>query len=169
MIYESGRPFSSLDSFNVTLCRPTAFAGGTTDARGDKDGADVAHTLFTVTGDVLVRLYGVCTTDLAGATATVQVGVTGNTASLIALTTATDIDANEIWPDTTPVVGVELLANVLGPYIVVNGLDIIETVATADITSGNTYYVCLWRPLSVGQDAAGNSIAGNIVAAGTQI
>ena len=168
MIYDgNSRPFSALDSYNVAICRPTAFAGATANARGDSGGTDTAHTLFTVTGDVLVRLWGVCTTLLAGASATLSVGVTDNTALLLALTTATDIDANEIWNDATPAIG-DTLANITGPFVIPNGLDIIETTATADITSGNVYYICLWRPVSVGLDAAGVSIAGNVVAAGTQ-
>ena len=168
MIYDNGRPFSSLDSFNVEICRPTAFVGGTTNARGDKDGTDAAHTLFTITGDVIVKFYGVCMNLLAGATATLEVGVTGNTAGLIPQTLATDIDANEIWINSVPILGVEAIGNI-PENIIVNGLDIIETAATADITSGNIYYICLWRPLTTGQDAAGVSIVGNVVKAGTQI
>lgn len=143
------QPHFTLDSFNVVKCEPSAFAGGTTNARGDDGGTSDPLTLFTVTGDVLVRIFGVCTTNLASAGGgTLEVGVTGNTAALIAQTTATDIDANEIWNDNAPAVGTDTLANLTGPHIIVNGLDIIETTATADITAGNIYYICLWRPLS---------------------
>lgn len=139
----------TLDSFNAEKCAPTPFAGGTTNARGDDGGTSDPFTLFNVTGDVLARVWGVCTTLLSSAGGgTLEVGVTGNTAALIAQTTATDIDANEIWNDASPVLGVETLANIAGPFVVANGLDIIETVGTADITSGNIYYICLWRPLS---------------------
>lgn len=144
----NGNVFQNIDSFGTAISAPTAFAGGTANSRGDDGGTSDPFTLFTVTGDVLVRIFGVCTTLLAGATATLEVGVTGNTAALIALTTATEIDANELWNDTTPGVGTDTLANITGPHVIVNGLDIIETVATADITSGQIYYVCLWRPLS---------------------
>jgi len=146
---DNRHPLTNIDSYFVTTCVPTAFAGGTTNARGDNDGTSDPFTLFNVTGDVILKIYGVCTTLLAG-TGTLEVGVTGNTAALIAQTTGTDIDANEIWNDASPVLGVETYANILGPYVVVNGLDIIETVGTADITSGNIYYVCLWRPLTPG-------------------
>lgn len=139
---------AALDSLNVARVAPTAFNGGTANARGNDGGTNDPFTLFTVTGDVLVRLFGVCTTLLAGATATLEVGVTGNTAALIAQTTATDIDANELWNDSTPAVGTDTLANITGPHVIVNGLDIIETVGTTSITSGNIYYICLWRPLS---------------------
>lgn len=141
-------PHYSLDSFNVTKAVPTAFAGGTTNARGDDGGTNDPYTIFNVTGDVLVRVYGVCTSDLISAGGgTLSLGVTGNTAMLIASTTATDIDVNEIWNDASPAIG-DTLANIAGPFVIPNGLDIIETVGTADITAGNIYYVCLWRPLS---------------------
>lgn len=162
-------PFSSLDTFAVAVCRPPAFTGGTADTRGDNGGTNDPYTLFTVTGDVLVRIFGVCTTDLAGATATLEVGLTGNTAALIAQTTATDIDVNDIWNDTAPTVGTDTLANITGPHVIVNGLDIIETVGTADITSGNVYYICLWRPLVQVTSADGTDLTGKVVAAGTQI
>jgi len=137
------------EGWEVAYATPSAFDGATADARGNDGGANDPFKLFTITGDVLVRIFGVCTTLLAGATATLEVGVAGNTAGLIAQTTGTDIDANEIWRAATPAgVGAELLSDVLGPYIVVNGLDISELVATADITSGQIYYICIWRKLS---------------------
>lgn len=142
-------PFQNIDSFGVVTTAPSAFVGGTANAHGDSGGTGNPLTLFTVTGDVLVRIFGVCTTLLTSAGGgTLEVGVAGNTAALIALTTATEIDANEIWSDTTPTLGVDTLASVLGPYIIVNSLNIIETTATADITAGAVRYVCLWRPLS---------------------
>lgn len=141
--------------WQVATSRPLAFAGGTANKRGNDGGTKDPQPLFTVTGDVLVRIWGVCTVDLAGATATLSVGVTGAVAGLIALTTATDIDASEIWNDATPAAGVELLSNVLGPYIIEDGNDIIETVATANITSGQVYYICLWMPLSLDGNVVG--------------
>lgn len=148
-----------LNVFNKEIARPGPFAGATTDARGDTAGTGNPKTIFTVTGDVLVRVFGVCTVDLAGATGTVSVGVTGNTAALIALETATEIDVGGIYVSATQVLGAVALSSVTGPFVVVNGLDIIETVATADITSGNIYYVCLWTPLSEDGkvQAAGNA------------
>lgn len=147
IIDPNGHELSALDSFNVAVSRPSAFTGGTPNTRGADGGTSDPFTLFTVTGDVLVRIFGVCTVDIAGATATLEVGVAGNTALLIAQTVGTDIDANKIWSDTTPTIG-DTLASVLGPFVVPNGLDIIETVGTTDVTGGNIYYVCLWRPLS---------------------
>lgn len=150
MLYTNNSPHNTLDSFNIAVATPTAFAGGTTNARGDDGGTSDPLTLFQVTGDVLVGIYGVCTVDLASAGGgTVSVGVTGNTAVLIPLTTGTDIDQNEVWVDTTPSVG-SIPIDEITFYVIANGLDIIETIGTADVTAGNIYYVCLWRPLTPG-------------------
>ena len=136
---ENKNPFDALDSFNVLKITPSAFTGAA-NARGDKDGTQAAFPLF-----------GVVTTTLVGA-GTLEVGVASNTASLIAqVADATILAENEIWNDATPTeteVGVGLLSNITGPHIVVNGVDIIETCAGTDITAGNIYYICLWRPLS---------------------
>lgn len=128
------------------------FAGGTPNARGDYDGTGNPTTLFTVTGTVMVVVFGHCKTDLAGASATIEVGVAGNTAGIIAQTTGTDIDATEVWRDATPAVLVEALND---PLVIVGGGDIIETVATANLTGGVIDYYCLWFPLS----ADGNVVA----------
>lgn len=137
-----------IDAYNVAICSPSAFVGGTSNARGDKDGTNASYKLFNVTGTVLVKIFGVCTVDLEGA-GTLEVGVTGNTAALIAqIADATGLDVGDIWADATPTLGATLFADVLGPYIVANGLDIYEKCASTDITAGNIYYVCLWRPLS---------------------
>ena|SRR3990167_9421936 len=145
---ENKNPFDALDSFNVLKITPSAFTGAA-NARGDKDGTQAAFPLFTVTGEVLMRIFGVVTTTLVGA-GTLEVGVASNTASLIAqVADATILAENEIWNDATPTeVGAGLLSNITGPHVVVNGVDIIETCAGTDITAGNIYYICLWRPLS---------------------
>jgi len=137
---------ASLNDFRVVKAAPAAFTGATDSTHGDKDNTPTTN-LFAVTGDVLVGIFGVCTTSLTGTSGTVEVGVSGNTAALIPKTTATEIDANDIWLDTSPSVGVDVTDS-LSFYIVVNGLDIIETVATTDIATGQIYYICLWRPLS---------------------
>lgn len=144
------KQLNPLDGYEVAVSKPGVFVG-TGALRGDKDTGHTT-TLFQVNGDVIVRIFGVCTVDVAGASGTLEVGVTGNTAALIAMTTATDIDAGKIWSDTTPTLGVDTLASVLGPFLVVNGSDIIETVKTTDLSGGNIYYVCMWKPLTPGSN-----------------
>lgn len=115
-------------------------------------GAQGTTAIFTVTGDVLASVFAVCTEDLAGATATISLGLIGNTTAWIAATTATDLDANESWVDNAPGIGEAPTAVRIAPQ----GADITFTVATADITDGTLIFYCLWRPLSSD---------GNIVAA----
>jgi hypothetical protein len=121
------------------------FAGGTTNDPGDFDGTGNPATLFTVTGVVAMKLFALCTVDLVGATATLIVGTAKNTNGLIASTTATDLDANELWHDATPDASVEL-SSVAAEKIVAQ--NVIQTAGTANITAGSLTYVCLWRPLT---------------------
>ena len=146
-------PLYALDSFHSEKSVPGAFAGATTNARGDDGGTSDPYTLFSVVGDVLVGVYGVCTVDLVSAGGgTLGLGTTNNTTAFIAATTATAIDANELWMSTTPTIDMPI--DSLTFYIVGNGEDIVEVVGTADITAGNIYYNCLWRPLTHGSSVS---------------
>lgn len=106
-------------------------------------GATGATTLFTVTGTVLVQVFAVCSTDLtSGGAATLEVGISGNTAALLAQTTATGIDAGEIWIDTGPAT-VELL-----PAQSIVAASIIQTIGTTTVSGGVLTYYCIWSPVS---------------------
>lgn len=121
------------------------FAGGTSNAIGDKDGSLATFPIFTVTGDVMVFVFGICKTDLVGG-GTLEVGVAGNTAALLAqIADATTLDANEVYLDATPALaeGVDFKAN-----IIAGGLDISGKVTTTDITAGVVDFYCFYRPLS---------------------
>lgn len=120
------------------------FAGGTTNAIGDDGGTQDPFTIFTVAGAAIVKVIGICTTDLAG-TGGLEVGVTGSTAGIIALTAGTGINQKEIWHDATPDAFVEA-STVLAEKIVSS--NIIGTVSTGDITSGVIKFICLWKPLT---------------------
>ena len=127
------------------LDKVVTFAGGTTNDVGDYDGTGNPHTLFNVSGTVRMRILAKCSVDLVGNSATLEVGTALNTAGLIAQTTATAIDANEIWHDATPDASVEA-TTVLAEKIV--SQNVIQTVATANITAGKITYTCIWYPLS---------------------
>ena len=128
------------------VSKSMTFDGATTNDPGDLTGTGNPATLFTVTGSVLAEVFGVVGTSLGGATATVAVGVAGNTGAVIATTTATDLDAGMGWDDNGPALGEQ---HVIGTAVILGaGLDIIQTVATADVTSGQITYYCFWRPLS---------------------
>lgn len=123
------------------------FVGGTANAIGDYDGTGDPFDIFTVTGTVKIKLYAICSTLLEGGSATIEVGVTGGTALLIAQTTATTIDLNEIWHDATSDSPVEL-DTVAPEKIVANSLNIIGTTATANITAGVIKFICIWKPIT---------------------
>ena len=127
------------------LKKTITFDGGTTNAIGDFDGTGNPVTLFTVTGFVELKIYAVCTTSLTGASSTVEVGTSTNTAGLIAQTTATDIDVGEIWHDASPDSSVEPAT--VAPSELVNG-NIILTVGTANTTAGVIDFYVVWRPIS---------------------
>ena len=135
-----------LNDLGVQVKNTVTFAGGTPNAIGDIDGTSNPYTLFTVTGEVMIRVFGHCTTLLGdgGDTGTVEIGISGNTASLIAQTTATDINANEIWVDTGPATVESLPAY----SILVNGTDIELLCGTEDITSGVIDFYAYWIPIS---------------------
>lgn len=114
------------------------FVTGTTGATG-------SHTLFTVTGNVLATVFGICDTNLTGA-ATIEVGTANNTASLLAqIADATNLDDGENWVDATPETEVSAIP---GIKIINDGADITLTIGSTAVTAGVVDFYCLWRPLS---------------------
>lgn len=140
----NGRVIMDSDWANVAS-KVMTFAGATANDPGDYDGTGNPATLFTVTGAVLLRIMAVCSVDLAGASATIEVGTAKDTDAFIATTTGTDIDANEIWHDATPDNSVEA-STVLAEKVVVQ--NVIQTVGTANLTAGKITYYAFWYPLS---------------------
>lgn len=138
--YDSPLPVST--SYSGRLATKTVtYSALTTGATG-------AHTLFTVKGSVFAKIFAVCSADLTSAgAATNEVGTAGNTAALIAQTTATAIDNGEIWYNNTPVAEVVATSNFTEKLVV---SDIIETIATDTITGGTVTYYCLWSPIGTG-------------------
>ena len=104
--------------------------------------------LFTVTGAVLVKfIAGYVGTTLAGATATLALGVTGSTSLFIGATTATNMTStNNIWTSTSPTAAGLALATA-GKEILVTA-NIVGTVATAAVTGGVLTIFVAWLPLS---------------------
>jgi hypothetical protein len=136
------------------------FAGATTNAWGDDGGTLDGGVVFTVTGLVKAQVVGICTTDLVGG-ATVEVGISGNTAIFCSQITDTTLDDGEIYlGDTTPassfIIGEEQAAADNLPIYLLNGNDIILTTTTTNTTSGVIDFYCIWTPISTD---------GNVVAA----
>lgn len=116
------------------------FAAATTGAIG-------SHTLFTVTGNVLLCIFGVVDTTLDSAGApTIETGVTGNTAVLIAQGTAKNYADGDILVDATDT---RVGAGAVPAMQVINdGLDVLFKITGATLTAGVIDFYCLWRPLS---------------------
>ena len=111
--------------------------------------------LFTVTGDVLCRCWGVVGTNIASTNndGTISLGTAaaaGNATSLIAAATAdgTSLQAGDVWFDATSGVnsGVVPLS---GAYVAIGGgADIVATIATHEMTAGGLKVYCQWIPAS---------------------
>lgn len=130
----------------LTAKKTMTFAGGTTNDPGDYDGTGNPATLFTVSGGmVAVKLYARVTTALAGASATIAVGTTVASGTIIASTTATNLAVNEVWNDASPDISAEVDSTLR-----IVSQSIIQTVGTANITSGVIEYIALWRPITEG-------------------
>ncbi len=143
---------SSLDPTRYQLVRKSiTFVGGTPNAIGDHDGTGDPATLFTVTGDVIVKIIAACTTNLGfDANATIEVGIGGGS-EIIATTdlTVSALTAREIWHDATPDAEIELLS-VSKDFIITDGNDITLDCGVANVTSGVIAFYCFWTPLSEG-------------------
>jgi len=132
------RTISSNEAF--LLESTWTFVNTTTGATGN-------HTLFTVTGNVLISVFGICDTNLAGA-GNFEVGVTGNTAGLIAqIANAEDLDDGDVYVSNTPGVGVQALP---GMFVLNDGFDVLLKITGTAISAGVVDFYCLWRPLSDG-------------------
>lgn len=105
--------------------------------------------LFTVTGDVVVKVVSVVKVNVASALGcNGSVGIAGSTATIIALTDITLMLAGEIWHDATPDAEIEALT-VLREFIISDGNDVILTLS-AQADSGQVDFYCIWTPLSAG-------------------
>jgi hypothetical protein len=104
-------------------------------------------TLFTVTGDVYVRIVPICKTSVASAAAgNIRMGVSSVTDAMIPDTVGTDIDQNDIWHDASPDSNIEA-ESVSRDYIISAGDDVILTLS-AQIDSGAITFACHWSPIS---------------------
>ena len=112
-------------------------------------GTQAAHTILAVTGLCQVQLVAHCTTDLVGDSATISLGVGVGLTLLIDTTTAVDLDAKDIWYDSTPtaayVAGVDAI---LG--FITDGSDLLYDINTANITAGVLKFEINWKPLEAG-------------------
>lgn len=105
----------------------------------------VTETLFTVTGEVELYVVGnIDTAVTSGGALTLEVGIPGATAGLIAQTAVGNLLIDLLWVDTTPAV----LISKPSEKIIANGADISHIIKTAAATAGSITYYAWWRPLS---------------------
>ena len=121
------------------------------DMSSDFDVADSPVTIFTVTGDVLVQVFGIVQAvalTSASSTGTLAIGTPEVVAGIIAASTVngTQFAATDVWVDATPDVDLEPITD--SWFGVGGGANIIVTIATNNITAGAMEIYCLWRPLS---------------------
>lgn len=115
----------------------------------DDTGAQAAYTVFAVTGDVYVQVFGLCQVTLTSAGApTIELGIAGNTAALIAQTAGLDLDQYETWQDAGPEANPGAVPLNARGFVVANGADVILTIGTADLTAGDIDVICRWWPIS---------------------
>ena len=137
-------------NWQITAHRSSVFDGGTVNSHGDQGGTNDPYTIFTATGDVIIKaIWGICNTTLVSATAQISVGVVGNTAALLALEEVDEILDGGVYVSATQAVGVAAIANT-GMFAINDGLDIIESTETADVTGGQLDYYCIWAPAEDG-------------------
>ena len=124
-----------------------------TKAIADMTGFDTA-AVFTVTGDVMVQVFGVvgatAITSTSGTT-TLSVGTTQAAQGIIADSTVdnTQFDATDVWVDATPANDVAALA-AQNWHIVGGGADIVLSRSVDDLTAGALTLYCRWIPISSG-------------------
>jgi hypothetical protein len=142
-------------TWRVSKKEASAYTGATANSHGDHDGTADPYTLFTVTGDVVISdFWGVCNTAVASAsdTGTLEVGTASNTAKLIAQTTAGSgtIAAGDVITDAGSEANVDVNAFSGAKHYIAGGADIIETLATNNMNSGQIDWYCIWAPAEPG-------------------
>ena len=135
--FQRDENFVPITTVGFQASKTITFVAGTTGATG-------ATTLFTVTGRVMVNVFGFCTTDLTGS-GTIEVGVSGSTAALCNQQNATAIDNHEVWSNSSLAIAANV-ANHLHPI----DQNVIQTIATNTVTGGTMTYYVNWIPLTEG-------------------
>jgi len=111
--------------------------------------AGTAVPIFRVTGSVAIKVACVCTESLTVSDgATISVGISGDTAAIIAVTTASLIAAGEIWHDAAPDSDIEDFSDGVKEHVIAGGADIFITPAVANVTDGTLVFLCGWTPIT---------------------
>lgn len=113
-------------------------------------------TLWTVTGAILARVFGLtgatALTSTAG-TGTLSIGVVNSVQLFLPTTTvngSTNFIASSVWLDAAPTVLGKVLAAGNLTWAAVNGTPITLTIATNSMTAGAMTLYCQWIPMTAG-------------------
>lgn len=142
-------------TYRVAKKAASAFTGGTANSHGDHDGTGDPYTIFKVDGDCVISdFFGIVNVAVVSDsdTGTLEVGVTGNTAKLIAQTTAGSgtLVAGDVLTDAGAEAKIDVNAHSGAKHYVADGTDIIETLATNNFTAGQIDWYCIYAPLEPG-------------------
>lgn len=110
-------------------------------------GSDGEVALFTIEQDGLIALTGHCSTDLTGASATIEAGVGSVTTALIPLTTATTFDEDERI-DRAGVLGANARPLTTPFYPVKAGDEVKLKIRTAAVDGGAATFQLYHKPFS---------------------
>jgi hypothetical protein len=144
------------------LAVTVAFDGTTGEAHWGNAGE--TDEIFTVTGAVRMKILAECTETCTGTDGgTIALWAATNEDILIAATTVntegadnTNLDAGEIWLDTSPTEHSAVGTSGFFDFTIVGGLDVGLDCQTQDIADGTIIFHCWWSPLdSTGAVAAG--------------
>ena len=117
------------------------------------------YDCFTVTGSVICKALGVCSTTLDSLGApTISLGTATDVDALIAVTLGMNLDVNEIWHDAAPAaVEADMITNWDSVHTVCisAGENIQLDVLTADLTDIGINLYVLWAPLSANGNVVG--------------
>lgn len=140
-----------VDNIRAHIYKTGGMGGGVVSKIATLDAMVVGtDDLFTVSGLVIVKILAVITDPLVSAgAATVSVGVTGSTASILPVTAYTNLATdNTFWVDTAAAATIAPLDDALRSYA--TSASIFLTLAGANMTTGQITFYCFWTPLSSG-------------------
>ena len=145
--------YKPIGNLGLITKKTITFAGGTAGSWGEDGGALDGAAIFTVTGAVIAKVFGICTTNLAGS-GTHAVGIAGATTIYLPTEAALDINSGDFVINNAIVAAYFILGEQDAaadnlPLYMLNGQDIIMTIAGgANITSGVIDYYAIWSPIS---------------------
>ena len=104
----------------------------------------LTQDVFSITGVVEAWIVGVCTTKFADTTAdNVSLGTAASTQLFIANTACNNVDAGEIWVDSSP----SAISETIPTSILAATATVILT-GSVNTTSGVVDFYCFWTPVS---------------------